>query len=132
MRMRNKPWAEQELQTNKNVVKQPIEQKGKWSEYFGNDYPIHIEIGCGKGRFIIENAKRYKDVNFIGIERQTTVIAIAARKIEQYLPNLALVCDSAAKLSDLYCSLKICLIIFVPLRFILFTLIYDMLLWYNF
>jgi len=47
-----------------------------------------------------ENSKQ--SVNFIGIERQTTVIAIAARKIEQYLPNLALICDSAAKLSDLF------------------------------
>lgn len=102
MRMRNKPWAEEELQTNKNVVKQATENKGKWAEYFGNNHAICVEIGCGKGRFIIENAKRYQDINFIGIERQTTVIAIAARKIEQYLPNLALVCDSAAKLSDLF------------------------------
>lgn len=102
MRMRNKPWAEQELQTNQNVVKQATEYKGKWSEYFGNHNAIYIEIGCGKGRFIIENANRYKDINFIGIERQTTVVAIAARRIEQYLPNLALICDSAAKLSDLF------------------------------
>ncbi len=52
--MRNKPWTKQELETNVHIVKEV--QKGKWSAYFGNTNPIYIEIGCGKGNFIIENA----------------------------------------------------------------------------
>ncbi len=100
--MRNKPWTKQELETNVHIVKEV--QKGKWSAYFGNTNPIYIEIGCGKGNFIIENATRYPDINFVGIERQKTVIAIAAKKIQQPLPNLALLCDSAAQLTDLFAA----------------------------
>ena len=101
MRMRKKHWTEQELQTNPYIIKQATEKKGNWSAYFGNDNDIYVEIGCGKGNFIIENAKRYTNINFIALERQASVIAVAARKVEN-LPNLALVCDNAALLSDLF------------------------------
>ena len=83
MRTRRKPWAEEELNTNPHVIREPLSMKGKWKEYFKNDNPVYVEIGCGKGGFITENAKRYKDVNFVGIERQTTVAGIAARKIDE-------------------------------------------------
>ena len=61
MRMRNKPWAKQELETNPHIIKEGY--KGKWAEYFGNTNPIYIEIGCGKGRFIIENAIKLSKIN---------------------------------------------------------------------
>lgn len=102
MRVRKKPWAEEELQNNPHVVKEIFEKKGHWSEYFGNNNPIYVEIGCGKGGFILKNAVQNKEINFIGIERQSSVIAVAARKIGNNLPNLALICGDAIKLEELF------------------------------
>ena len=102
MRTRRKPWAEEELNTNPHVIREPLSMKGKWKEYFKNDNPVYVEIGCGKGGFITENAKRYKDVNFVGIERQTTVAGIAARKIDENEENIASIGGYAEKLSDIF------------------------------
>lgn len=102
MRTRRKPWAEEELNTNPHVIREPLSMKGKWKEYFKNDNPVYVEIGCGKGGFITENAKRYKDVNFVGIERQITVAGIAARKIDENEENIAIICGYAEKLSDIF------------------------------
>ena len=102
MRVRKKPWAAQELLDNTLVINDAPEKKGKWKEYFGNDHPIYVEIGCGKGGFLRKNAEAYPDVNFIGIERQETVVAMAARRADEELPNLAFVWDNASNLSDLF------------------------------
>ncbi len=102
MRMRSKPWTDRELEQNPHVVKDPETQKGRWAEFFGNDHPIYIEVGCGKGGFIAQNAAKYPDINFIGIERQHTVVGIAARKAGEGLPNLALVESDAKDLSELF------------------------------
>ena len=60
MRLRNKPWAEDRLnEYPQYVIQQPETQKGKWHEIFGNDNPIYIEVGTGKGRFITEMAKAH-------------------------------------------------------------------------
>ena len=61
-------------------IKEPEKYKGKWAERFGNDNPIHIEIGCGKGNFIVGMAKMYPDVNFIAIEKVEDVIVMAMEK----------------------------------------------------
>ena len=64
-------------------IKEPEKYKGKWAERFGNDNPIHIEIGCGKGNFIVGMAKMYPDVNFIAIEKVEDVIVMAMEKLWQ-------------------------------------------------
>ena len=69
MRVRKRAWATQVLQENTLVINDAPEKKGKWREYFGNDNPIYVEIGCGKGGFLRKNAETYPDVNFIGIEQ---------------------------------------------------------------
>ena len=102
MRIRKKSWEAEELSSNRHLVHEPEQYKGKWHEYFGNDKPIYAEIGCGKGRFIVQNAIENPDVNFIGIERQETVVAMAARRADEELPNLAFVWDNASNLSDLF------------------------------
>lgn len=102
MRVRKKPWAEQELQENSHVIQNAEEKKGHWAEYFGNENPIHVEIGCGKGGFLTKNAAAYPDVNFVGIERQMTVVAVAARRAGEEAPNLAFVWSDAKKLSDFF------------------------------
>lgn len=90
MRVRNKAWAPEELETNKHMIHDPESCKGRWHEVFGNNNPIHVEIGCGKGRFVSQMALAHQDINYVGIERQTTVIAIAARRIEEEQKNIFL------------------------------------------
>jgi len=83
MRIRKKPWAENEFEINKNFVHNPLSFKGKWRELFRNDNPIHIEIGCGKGQFITSMAMRYPDINFVAVERQSMIIAAALKKARE-------------------------------------------------
>lgn len=85
------------------IVLEPSKYKGKWSEVFGNANPIHIEIGMGKGRFIHENAIKYPNVNFIGIEKYTSVMARAVQRNDfKELPNLKLICIDALMLNDIF------------------------------
>ena len=79
MRTRKKPWTSREIAENAYIVKNPAEKRGKWHEYFGNHNPIHLEIGCGKGKFLSEAARAFPEVNFIGLERDPVILAAAAR-----------------------------------------------------
>ncbi len=83
MRLRNIPGAKDAIEYSKYVVHDVQEKKGKWSEVFGNNHPIHIEVGMGKGRFIMTMAKLYPDVNFIGIEMYDSVLLRALQKREE-------------------------------------------------
>jgi tRNA (guanine-N7-)-methyltransferase len=80
MRTRKKKWAAGELENNPRILREKPE---KLNEYFGDDKPIHLELGCGKGRFIIETSRRYPDVNFVAVERDETILATAARRAEE-------------------------------------------------
>ncbi|WP_110927262.1 tRNA (guanosine(46)-N7)-methyltransferase TrmB [Bacillus massiliglaciei] len=104
MRLRHKPWAEERLNNfPQYVVQQPESRKGKWHEVFGNNHPLYIEVGTGKGRFITEMAKAHPDVNFIGIELYKSVIVSALdRLIEADLPNLRLLNVDAVNLRDYF------------------------------
>ena len=79
MRTRKKPWTNCELNENRSIVHEPSKFRGKWNEYFGNNNPIHLEIGCGKGKFLAAAAQAFPDVNFIGLERDPAILAAAAR-----------------------------------------------------
>ena len=83
MRLRHIPGAEQMIEENPHVVHGAKEKKGTWQQIFGNDHPIRIEVGMGKGQFILEQASRNPDVNFVGIEKYSTVLLKAIRKREQ-------------------------------------------------
>ncbi|MEE0967158.1 MAG: tRNA (guanosine(46)-N7)-methyltransferase TrmB [Bacilli bacterium] len=106
MRLRNNPKANEILEDHKDfVILDTLEKKGKWREYFNNDQPIYIEIGMGKGDFIIENAKRYPKINFIGIEKFPTVMLGAVKKIDDegiVLPNLRLMKEDASNLMEVF------------------------------
>lgn len=102
MRVRKKPWAEKELAENCHVVKIPQEWKGKWKEYFQSDGPLYVEIGCGKGRFLAQNARIYPENCYIGMEQQASVTAVAARKLEPEMKNIALLCERAEALADFF------------------------------
>lgn len=104
MRLRNKPWAQDKLDAYPQyVVANPERYKGNWSEVFGNDHPVHIEIGTGKGRFITGMAKANPHINYIGIELFKSVIVYALdRLIEADLPNLRLMNVNAVDLRDYF------------------------------
>ena len=91
MRLRNVKNKEEILNSSEYLVKVPEDNLGKWADIFGNNNPIYIEIGMGKGKFIIENAIKYPDINFIGIEKFDSVLARSLPKIPQGLNNLLII-----------------------------------------
>ncbi|MEN2446303.1 tRNA (guanosine(46)-N7)-methyltransferase TrmB, partial [Bacillus sp. JR_15] len=104
MRMRHKPWADDYLAENSHIViSEPSQYKGKWHSVFGNDNPIHIEVGTGKGQFISGMALQNPDVNYIGIELFKSVIVTAVDKVKQTeAPNVKLLNINANMLSDVF------------------------------
>ncbi|OJV62540.1 MAG: tRNA (guanosine(46)-N7)-methyltransferase TrmB [Clostridiales bacterium 38-18] len=93
MRVRRVPGAYEALTELKTYfIEKPEEHKGKWREVFGNDHPIHAEFGGGKGKFIIEMAMKYPEVNFIMVDAVTEVVLKAAQRAENHqLHNLKIV-----------------------------------------
>ena len=87
MRLRNVPGARKTIIENQFSIQEPEQKKGKWAEVFGNDHPIHIEVGMGKGQFIIEMAKRNPEINYIGIEKYSSVLVRAVEKLEDFEQN---------------------------------------------
>jgi len=105
MRLRNNPKANEILEDHDAfVVLNTKEWKGRWHDLFGNQNPIFIEIGMGKGDFIIENAKRYPHINFIGIEKYPSVLVAAVKKIDKLenLANLRIMKEDAVELMNVF------------------------------
>lgn len=89
MRLRNIPGAREAIGVSEYVIPEENECAGKWSEIFGNKQPIHIEIGTGKGRFIMELAALHPEINYVGIEKYSSVLFRATQKMEvNPLPNV--------------------------------------------
>ena len=105
MRLRNIPGADDVVQNSTFCIKNPNELKGKWHSIFENENPIHIEIGMGKGRFLMDLAALNPTINYIGIERYTSVLLRAVQKIEENpLPNVRFLCIDAATLPEIFAS----------------------------
>lgn len=106
MRLRNIPRAEGTLQAHSAVIKRPEDQRGCWSQVFGNKKPIYIEIGMGKGRFLLGMAKAHPEINFIGIERYSSVLLRAVEKYDtdEYkdLTNVRFVCMDARNVPEVF------------------------------
>lgn len=102
MRIRNIKNKEEILSNSSYYVKNPEKNKGKWSKVFDNKNEIHLEIGMGKGDFIIEMAKTYPNINFIGIEKYESVLVRAVQKLEkEKLKNIKLISYDAINLNDI-------------------------------
>lgn len=103
MRLRNVPGARETIIENQFSVQQPEQMKGKWAEVFQNDHPIHIEVGMGKGQFIIEMARRNPEVNYIGIEKYSSVLVRAVEKLEDFeQDNLCLIRMDAENIEEVF------------------------------
>ena len=91
MRLKHVKGAENIVENSNYVIKDYIDHKGKYNKLFNNNNPIYIEIGMGKGKFIKENALKYPNINFIGIERQDNALARAIKTYDVDMPNLRLI-----------------------------------------
>lgn len=103
MRLRNVKGAKEIIDNSSYIIKNPNDYRGNYQKIFKNNNPIHIEIGMGKGDFIIENAKKYPNINFIGIEKFDSVIVRAVQKLEnEEIPNLKLIKIDANEIDDVF------------------------------
>lgn len=123
MRLRNIPRAEGVLQAHPIVVKNAKLHRGGWNLEFGNDHPVYVEIGMGKGNFLLTLAGLNPGINYIGIERYSSVLLRAVERYEEHcgrgglwpgcgeeqalaiheeLPNLRFICMDAAELVEVF------------------------------
>lgn len=103
MRLRNVKGAKEMLEANPLVIQDICDKKGQWKDVFGNSKPIYIEIGMGKGQFILEMARRNPDKNFIGIEKYSSVLVRAIEKCEDFTgDNLRFICMNAEAITDVF------------------------------
>ena len=103
MRLKHIKNADIDIKKSKYYIEKPEEDKGRYNELFKNNNPIHLEIGMGKGNFIIEMAKRYPDINFIGLEKFDSILVKATKKLENIdIPNLKLILYDAANIDKIF------------------------------
>ena len=105
MRLKKVKNAKEMVQNSSYYVENPLEIKGKWDDLFERKQPIHIEIGMGKGKFIINMAKKYPDINFIGIEKYDSVLVKAIKQLDELdekLSNLKLLLFDAENISEVF------------------------------
>ena len=109
MRIRKKKWIDEELEACQFLVKNPIEQKGKWKEIFETERPLYLELGCGKGGFASQFGVRNLDKNLIAVDMVPTMLGLAKRKIEkeylehnQEINNICIVSHNIERISEIF------------------------------
>lgn len=103
MRLRNVKGSRDTILNSPFVVRDPETLKGSWAEAFGNEHPIFIEIGTGKGRFLTELASLHPECNYIGIEKYSSVLVRALEKQETLLlPNLKFIRLEAEHIEEVF------------------------------
>ncbi len=104
MRLRNITGSREVIAESDFTIKDPEKKKGLWKkEVFGNDNEIHIEIGMGKGRFLMDMAALHPDINYVGIEKYSSVLLRALQKQEQLmLPNVIFIRMDAETITEVF------------------------------
>ena len=104
MRLKHIKDAETKIYESDYVIKNPVDYKGKWNEFFGNENEIHLEIGMGKGDFLISLALNNPNINFIGMEKYASVLLICTNKLKQMemIPNLKLLVFDAGFINEVF------------------------------
>lgn len=103
MRLKHIKNAEEIISKSKYLVNSPRENKGSWNKVFNNDNNIEVEIGMGKGKFIIEKAIQNPNINFIGIEKYDSPLVSAVKKLEELeINNLKLICLDALGIEEVF------------------------------
>ena len=102
MRIRNVKNKDEIIDNSKYVIKDYKKYSGKWHTLFNRNNPIYIEIGMGKGKFIKEMAKVNKNINFIGIEKNSSIVAKAITDIDESLDNLYIINANALEIDEIF------------------------------
>lgn len=103
MRLKNIPGAKDVIAESEWVIHEPEKKRGLWQQFFGNTNPIHIEVGMGKGKFLYEMASIHPEINYIGIEKYSSVLLRAIQKMEQEsLPNLRFIRMDAEDIEQVF------------------------------
>ena len=103
MRLRHIKGAEEEIARSPYVIQEPGEWKGRWNQLFGNSNPVRIEIGMGKGKFLMKLAKNNPDINYVGIERYSSVLLRGLQKrAELELSNIYFIRLDALELNEVF------------------------------
>lgn len=103
MRLRNVKGAKEKILSSRYNIDNPFDNINNWNKVFNNSNPIYIEIGMGKGKFIIENAINNPDINYIGIEKFDSVIVRAIEKVEELdIPNLKFIRMDATRIDEVF------------------------------
>lgn len=103
MRLRNVKGAKEKILSSRYNIDNPFDNINNWNKVFNNNNPIYIEIGMGKGKFIIENAINNPNINYIGIEKFDSVIVRAIEKVEQLdIPNLKFIRMDATRIDEVF------------------------------
>ncbi len=103
MRLRHIPGAEETIASSPYVIQEPSIHKGAWHQVFENTNPIQLEVGMGKGRFLMELAASNPDINYIGIERYSSVLLRALEKRAQLeLSNIYFMCIDAKDMAEIF------------------------------
>ena len=103
MRLRNIPGSREVIADHPSCILEENPQKGNWADIFGNSNPIHIEVGMGKGRFIMSLARLNPDINYIGIEKYSSVLVRALEKLdEDPVDNIRFIRMDAEKINEMF------------------------------
>ena len=103
MRLRNVPGSRDMIAESPFTIKDETEWKGRWNEVFDNDHPIHIEIGMGKGQFIMTLAKEHPEINYVGIEKYSSVLVRALEKQQEMeLPSIKFIRMEAENIAEVF------------------------------
>lgn len=103
MRLRNIKGAREMMVESDHTVNEPQANKGKWRKFFGNGNPIHLEIGTGKGSFIMTMAQNHPEISYIGIEKYSSVLLRALEKQQEFmLPNVIFIRTEAENIGDIF------------------------------
>ena len=103
MRLRNITGSQEVIDNSEYVCHEPEAAKGQWKTVFGNENPVQLEIGMGKGKFLMAMAKEHPEINYVGIEKYTSVLLRAIQKLEtQELLNIRFLCMDAERITDVF------------------------------
>jgi len=102
MRLKNLKHKDEIMTNNPYLIYNPSDYKGKYQSLFNNTNPIELEIGCGKGDFIINKALTNPNINYIGLEKYDSVIARALKKVDIDIPNLRFIREDALNIDNVF------------------------------
>ena len=103
MRLRKIPGADEAVENSPFCVKEPEKNKGSWRVFFGNEHPLHLEIGMGKGKFLMTLAAMHPEIDYLGIELYPSVLYRAIQKMEENpLPNVYFLPVHAERLTEIF------------------------------